>query len=204
MPVNEIHAPIYIKGKLATPAYPAGHAFRLYFLIGCTWLTGVSGDEENWRIALAGSPVGGSVQSLIDNLFDRAEPVIPSGSSVKQIELWESHAGANTLVHLNPLPEGNSYGGSSSHVASSYTMLVFGTALRPQFKFTMFDGGTGDPQGSTAAQPPDTDDGGLGWLFLKSNYPLANNDGERLTRIVSVNTGYNRKLARSYGRSVTP
>jgi hypothetical protein len=190
-------------GKLATPAYPAGHQFRLYFNLGSTWSPGASGDEENWRINIGGSPVG-SVNALVDNVFDRLGGVLKEDSSITQLELWESAVGENTLVHLNTLPSGNNYGTNGGGVASSYWMYVFGTSLREQFRFTVFDGTNGDPQKFAPDSVPDTDDGSAAWMFLKSAYPLANNDGIRLTRMVSKNTGYNRKLARSYGRTVSP
>lgn len=203
MPVNEIHAPIYIKGKIATPAYPAGHAFRLYFHLGSTWSVGAEGDEENWRILSPGAVDAGSVSGCVDNLFDRAGGLLPENSHITQIELWESADGANELVHLNPLPTGNSYG-SGAGIASASAIYVFGTALRPQFRFTLFDGGNVAPQRVAPYTPTTEDDGTIQWFFLKSPYPLANNDGLRLTRSVSFNSGYNEALKKKYGRTIVP
>lgn len=203
MPINEINAPYYIKGKYGTAAYPKGHAFRLYFKSGTVLSVGLSGDEENWRVVVDGTDQG-SVAALVADLFTRAHSIVPANTHILSLELWHSIPDApNVLVHLNTLPEGNSYG-SGAGFAAGYTMLVFGTELRPQFRFTFFDGVSVAPQKVALETPPAEDDGTLEWLFIKSDYALANNDGEKLTRPVSGNTGYNRKLARTYGRAVAP
>lgn len=203
MPVNEINAPIYIKGKYATPAYPQGHAFRLYFASGCSWSPGLTGDENNWRV-MEGTTDRGSVASIVHEVFTRIGSGVPSGTAVTEIELWHSIPNAeNVLDHLNSLPEGNEYG-SGAGVAAAYLMYVFAGALRPQFRFTWFDGANVSPQKYPPTTPPNADNGTIHWYFVKSTIPFATNDGIRLTREVSGNTGYNRKLARSYGRAVTP
>lgn len=203
MPINEILAPYYLVGKLATPAYPLGHQFRLYFQTGYTLVVGPSGDEENYHVHV-GATDKGSISALVHSLFTRAGALIPASSHVLEIALWQSVFGApNILIHLNSLPVSNTYG-SGEGIASAYSMYVFGTALRPQFRCTFFDGVYVNPQKATFATPPDTDDDSVGWLFIKSGYGLSNNDGEKLTRPVSFDTGYNRKLARSYGKTISP
>jgi hypothetical protein len=203
MPLNEIHAPVYIKGKYTTAAYPTGHAFRLYFASGCSFVTGGTGDEENWHLH-EGSTDRGGVQGIVHDVFSRAHESLPLHTAVSQIELWQSIPDApNVLLHLNPLPEGNDFG-SGAGIASAYLMQVYAGALRPQWRFTIFDGAYASPQKYPPTTPPSGDDGTLPWLFTKSPVPYATNDGIRLTRMVSYSTGYNRKLARAYGRSVTP
>lgn len=203
MPENEILAPVYIKGKIATPVYPAGHAFRLYFRAGTSFVVGDTGDEDNWRVVRAGDDKG-SIAGMLDNLFDRASTRLPADSTITEIALWHSVPNApNVLDHYNTLPIGNDYG-SGAGIASAYAMYVYGAALREQFRFTLFDGAFADPQKYPATSAPVGDDGSVTWFFTRSDYGLATQDGLPLVREVSSNTGYNRKLARSYGRSITP
>lgn len=203
MPLNEINAPCYIKGKYTTPAYPQGHAFRLYFASGCSFVVGSSGDENNWRLH-EGTTDRGAVSAIVHEVFSRIGAGVPEGTAVSQIELWHSIPDApNVLDHLNDLPTGNEYG-SGAGIAAAYQMIVFAGALRQQFRFTWFDGANVSPQKYPPTTPPDTDNGTIHWYFTKGTIPFATNDGIRLTREVSGNTGYNRKLARSYGRAITP
>ena len=203
MPVNEIHAPIYIKGKYSTPVYSSGHAFRLYFAAGCTWSVGASGDEDNWRL-MEGTTDHGPVSGLIHDLFSRVDASLPANSHILEIELWHSVPGApNVLDHLNTLPSGNTFG-TGAGVAAAESIYVYGGALRQYYKLYLFDGGFVAPQRFAGHVPTTADDGTLAWAFLKSGIPYATNDGIRLSREVSENTGYNRKLARRYGRSITP
>lgn len=202
MPENEINAPVYIKGKISTPVYPLGHAFRFYFVTGTSWTVGASGDEDNWRLQQGGSPVA-SVNSILNEVFTRVGAALPDHSHVAEIELWHSAPGENILEHLNPLPLGNDYG-SGVGKASAYYMQVYAGSLRNQWRFTTFDGAFAEPQRYPPTTPPDIDDGSTAWYFLKSTIPFATNDGIRLTRMVSENSGYNRKLARTYGRTIAP
>jgi len=203
MPTNEIYAPYYLKGKYVTPAYPDGHAFRLYFATGTVCSVGHEGDEDNWRIVADGVDVG-SVSGCVHDLFTRAATILPVGSSISQLEVWQAIPnGPNLLVHLNTLPLGNSFG-SGAGVASAYAMYVFAGPLRQKFRFTWFDGALVSPQRYAPHVPPLADDSSVAWFFLRSAYPMATNDGIRLVTEVSENVGYNRKLARSYGRTITP
>lgn len=203
MPENEILAPVYIKGKYVTAVYPLGHGFRLYFATGCSFVPGPTGDENNWHL-LEGSTDRGSVDAIVHGLFSRAAIALPAHSSISEIELWHSVPSApNVLDHFNTLPSGNDYG-SGAGVASAYDMQVYGGALRNYFRFTFFDGANVAPQKYPPVTPPSSDDGSLAWYWLNSNIPFATNDGIRLIRMVSENVGYNKKLARSYGRTITP
>lgn len=203
MPVNEIHAPFYLKGKIATPVYNQGHAWRLYFEAGTTMTPGLAGDEDNWRIVRDGDDKG-SVDACVDDLFSRFTTALPANSHVTEIEIWQSIPDAeNLLVHLNTLPLGNSYG-TGGGVASAFMMQVYGTALREQFRFTVFDGDLVSPQRYPPVSPPVSDDGGLTWFFVRSDWGIATNDGIKITRQISSNTGYNKKLARKYGRTISP
>lgn len=202
MPVNEINAPVYAKIKYVTPAYGAGHWLRVYFATGTSFVGGAVGDETNWRIQVAGSPVQ-NMKAIVDQLFQRSETVLPPSTEIETIELWQSAAGANILQHLNPVPLG-SFGTANPAVASSYYIEMFSGALREPYRYTMFDGTDGRPQRSVASAPPSGDDDSLEWYMLNSTIPFATQDGIRLTSAKSINIGYNRKLAKAYGRSVTP
>jgi hypothetical protein len=203
VPVNEIHAPVYIKGKVQTPAYPTGHNFRLYFTTGCSWSPGAEGDEENWRL-MEGATDRGAVSGIVFKVFDLNRQFWPAGSHISQIELWHSIPDAdNVLDHVNELPPADPVWVGAG-VASAYTMWVFQTALKKKFRLTNFDANTASPQKSPFPSVPDADDGSFGWYFLKGTVPFANNDGIRLTTGVSFNTGYNKALARKYGRTISP
>lgn len=202
MPVNEINAPVYAKVKYVTPAYGAGHWLRVYFALGSSFVAGVLGDETNWQLQIGGSPVG-NMKGIVDQIFGRVANVLPASTEIETIELWASASGANILQHLNPVPLG-SFGAAAVAVASSYYIEVFSGPLREPFRFTVFDGTDGRPQRSVALAPPALDDASLEWYLLNSDIPFATNDGVRLTAAKSINIGYNRKLAKSYGRSVTP
>jgi hypothetical protein len=203
MPVNEILAPVYVRSKYVTPAYPQGHVFTVYFAAGCTWSPGASGDEDNWRL-MEGGTDHGAISGIMHEIFTRAAGRLPASSALSEIALWHSIPSSdNVLDHFNTLPSGNSYG-SGDGFASAYWMGIFQSTLRQKYKMTFFDGGAVDPQKYPGVTPPSGDDSSLGWYILKSGIPFATNDGIRVVANASVSTGYNRKLAKSYGRTVTP
>lgn len=203
MPTNEILAPVYAKVKYVTPQYSKGHQLRLYFASGCSWSAGDEGDEANWRLK-EGATDHGPVSTIVFNIFNRADALLPNPTTITSIELWHSIPNApNVLDHLNTLPP-DSVVGSATGVAAAYLMYVFAGALRPTFRLTFFDTPDAKPQKYPPTTPPESDNGTLFWYMLKSGIPFATQDGIRLTRSVSGNTGYNRRLARTYGRTVAP
>lgn len=203
MPTNEIHAPVYAKGKLSTPAYPDGHRFVLYFAAGSSFVPGLTGDEENWRLMNGGDDKG-AMSQIVFETFSRNRMYYPAGSHIKEIELWHSVPDAeNVLDHINTLPPADPIW-SGAPTAAAYTMFVMQTALRSKFRWTCWDGPNPAPQKYPFPTIPQVDDSSFGFWMLKGDVPFANNDGIRLTTGVSLNQGYNRRLARSYGRTVTP
>lgn len=203
MPTNEILAPVYVVGKYATPAYPTGHQMRIYFQTGTTLVPGLTGDEDNWRVMRGGDDKG-SIADLMSDVMQRAGGLVPDNTSWVELALWHSVPSApNVLDHFNTLPTGNSYGVGVG-IAAAYTMYVFAGALVPKFRLNYFDGAQVNPQRYPPNPVPNADDGSIEWLFEKSDWGLATQDGIKLIRGVSVNTGYNRKLAKSYGRTITP
>ncbi|MEO5645855.1 MAG: hypothetical protein ABIQ91_00035 [Candidatus Paceibacterota bacterium] len=203
MPENEIHAPVYIKGKVATAVYPDGHAYRLYFASGSSWGAGAVGDENNWRL-MEGATDHGAISGIVFQVFDRLRGFMPAGSTIKSIELWHSIPEApNVLDHINALPPANPTC-IGTPVAASYSMYVLETALRKQFRMSVFDGSNPAPQKFPFPSVPVSDDASFAWYMVGGTIPFANNDGLRLTTGASLNQGYNRKLARSYGRTISP
>lgn len=203
MPVNEIHAPVYVKGRISTPAYPDGHRFHLYFATGSAYTPGLEGDAENWRLTFDGADVG-SLSAIVFETVSRNRMYYPAGSHIKEIELWHSIPNAdNVLDHINPLPPADPIF-TGAPTAAAYTMFVMQTALRAKFRWTCWDGPNPAPQKYPFPTMPEGDDSSFGWWMLKGDVPFANNDGIRLTTGVSLNQGYNRALARSYGRTTTP
>jgi hypothetical protein len=83
-------------------------------------------------------------------------------------------------------------------------MFVATTADRSKARFTFFEWLDASPQRTSMSAPPTSDDGNLNWYLCKGLVPFANNDGKRLTSLISQNVGYNRRLANRYGRAITP
>jgi len=203
MPTNEIHAPYYVKGKIETPAYPVGHAYTLYFAAGTTFEDGSVGDEDNWRLQFDADDKG-ALSAIVFEVFSRSRMYYPAGSHIGSIELWQSIPDApNVLVHVNTLPPADPIF-TGTPTAAAYTMFVMQTALKAKFRWTCWDGPNPAPQRYPFPTIPDEDDSSFGFYMLKGEIPFANNDGIRLTSGVSLNQGYNRALAKSYGRNVVP
>lgn len=200
MPVNEILAPFYIKVKYSTGI--ANHQLRAYFQTGSTLdIPGLNPDN----MAIIAPSAGGtfSINTIVGNMFDRTKQNLKPDTTITAIEVWQSQTGQNLFVGLNQLPAVVTYG-TGAQVASSYFTTVYSAANRKKFRLTYFDGAAVSPQRTAAPQPPTIDNTGLDWYLLRSGVPFATQDGFRLTLVGSYNTGYNRKLARRYGRAVTP
>lgn len=203
MPTNEILAPYYLRVKYATPAYPLGHSWVGYFAAGTTVAAGAEGDEDNLRLSIGGDDLG-ALSGIVHQIFTRAAGRLPADTNLTEIALWRSFPSAPNALHaFIPLPETMDYG-TGSGFAAAYNIGVYGAALRNYYRCTFFDGGDAKPQRYPPNVAPDGDDGSLVWYLTKGTVPWATNDGLRLIRQVSENTGYNRKLARSYGRTITP
>jgi hypothetical protein len=200
MPVNEILAPYYVKYRYTTPF--AAHQGRLYFETGAELGTEGPLSPSSWTIRGSAAIQSVPIKDLVFQVINRMKSVIKPTVTLTNIEVWQSAAGVNTLVGLNDLPTVNTFTGGAGF-AAAYNMVVFGTGVRQKFRLTFFDTASTDPQRVSLAQPPAVDDGFIGWYMLKSLVPFATQDGVRLTRTISQNTGYNRKLARAYGRFLT-
>lgn len=144
------------------------------------------------------------IADVVDKVFTRATPWLPSGTVVQSIQLWEAVVSdANTFVTAIT-PKGGTTYGSTSGTASAYMMFVFQAATRQKARITFLDTHYVAPQREGMVSPPVSDDGSLVWLVIRSEIPFATSDGAPLTLPMSVNYGYNRRLARKYGRDMTP
>jgi hypothetical protein len=202
MPVNEILAPFYSIAHYHTSARPIGHNIRLYFdevpAFGgaSTVFTGYTDAdhllgwtlEEIWSEVVFRAALDGGLGAL---LFD-------------YVEMWTSEDGVNTFEGFDPDDYTGIVGGASDGVAAAYLMWMTKAAHREQFRLTFFDTANASPQRFPVAAPPTVDDGTLEWFLINSVVGFVTNDNLPLVTVPSINSGYNRKLARSYGRSVAP
>lgn len=201
MPVNEILAPYYLKVKWNSGI--ARHLMHIYFETGSSLNAGAPLTPNDRKIQGASSLVDVPISEVVFQVFNRAASGLRAGTAVESIEIWKSEPGANTFVQNNDVSSA-SVGGSGPGVAASYYMEVYAAADRSKYRLTFFEWLTASPQRYPFTAPPSSDDGHLGWYLLKGLVPFATNDGKRLTTGISSNVGYNRRLARSYGRAIAP
>lgn len=197
MPLNEILAPAYIRVKWASPI--ASHNLTLYF--SQPTAVGVLSGDVGQLVGVDTIPYTEIVRQIADR-FRLAAGVAIQG--VESIEVWSSNPGApNTFQGFAPPPTSLS-GVTPPYVASAYRMWIFGqTQTRQKMRLTGFEAISASPQKFTEVVPT-ADDGGIGWYVLRSGVPFATQDGLRVSTYLSLNQGYNRKLARSYGRNIQP
>jgi hypothetical protein len=202
MPINEILAPFYAIVKYTTAARPQGHNLRLYFDAIPTY----EADETVFGTYTdAGHTEGWSLQSIVDEFLSRWVAQSPNGVvTVSEVSMWESEDGVNTFKGLDPDDYSGSAHGSGVGIASAYSMYVFKAADRSQMRYTLFEAADAKPQRFPLSAPPATDDDSLEWFVVRSAVNFVTNDNKPITIAASGNTGYNRKLARSYGRAITP
>lgn len=196
MPVNEIEAPQYLKVKYSTPV--ASHNLTLYFAEPTEFLNNVDPGQSDGNAVIPYTEIVGEV-------LNRAKALGGvSISGVNTIEIWAGNViGQNTFQGFAEPPVIG--GGAVGHVASSYRMWIYGQINdRQKMRLTLFEAVSASPQKFTEGQPPAIDDGTLSWYVLKSGVPFSTQDGLRVTTYLSLNQGYNRKLARSYGRELQP
>lgn len=201
MPINQILAPHYMKVKYRTPS--ATHTVRFYFETGSTLAPGALASPNDWTIRGAAAVQDVKISEVVDEMFTRARTSLPANTVVTSIELWQAANGPNLFLHNNDLPTTNSFG-LGTGFASAYSTVVFSAANRQKYRLTFFDGAFVAPQRDAAVTPPTLDNNSNEWYVMRSLVPFATQDGHRINSVLSYNTGYNRKLARSYGRQVVP
>lgn len=202
MPItNEILAPYYLKVKYVTPA--ARHTMTLYFAEGSIIEPVPSLTPTAYRVKASANATPVNIAIAIGQVFSRVSTVLYQNTVVDEIQIWQSATGNNSFFAYNPVPSSPSYG-SVNGVAAAYFAAVYASADRQLYRQFYFDAIDAKPQRNAGYSPQDTDDNTLAWYMLKSDVPFATQDGKRLVRQISTNTGYNRKLARAYGRQVAP
>lgn len=201
MPVNEILAPYYLKVKYNTLV--ARHLCHMYFETGAVLSDPPLLAPNDWGIQGVSSLVVTPISTLVWEIFHRVRAGLNSGTIVEEIQIWQGGAGVTNFIGSNVVSP-TAIGASATGIASAYDMEVLQSPDRSKFRISFFEWLDSRPQRYSASQPPTIDDGTVGWYFLKGAVPFATNDGKRLSQIISSNVGYNRRLARRYGRQVTP
>lgn len=200
MPTNEILAPYYLKVRVNTGV--ARHTHKFYFQTGCS-MAAQGTTPVSFNVVPSGGGVGTPVVDIVAQIFTRMKSVVPPGSALEGIEIWQAETGANNFLAYNPLPTGlPAFTGVK--VAASYYMMVFEAANRQKYRLMLFDGVESRPQRLPFLEPPAVDDGSMGWYAIHGNGFLATQDGGQIVRGVSENIGYNRALAKRYGRQIVP
>lgn len=201
MPLNEILAPAYLKVSYDTGIYV--HQIRAYL-------------DGLWTLPDPGEPTlfeldhtvgGGSTPALeiVTEIFTRAHAFLPTDTIVTGCELWHSVSGSNVFVGFNDFPDSDEIGTSDvTGIAAATIVMMFSGAARQPFRMTFADTGDAKPQRFAGSTPPDVDNDSLPWYMLKSGVPFVTNDNIKLSLWRSTSTGYNRKLARLYGRNIIP
>lgn len=202
MPLNEITAPFYCIVHYFTDAYPTGHVFRLYL----DSIPSYGSSSTLFTSYTDAGHVGGwTLHDIIDEVLSRFYGVTAFAAyTIGDVEMWESEDGLNTFVGLDPDDYSDIAVGAGDGVASAYGMFVVKAADRSQFRLTLFENNDARPQRFPRSNPPLVDDDTLDWFFVRSAVKFVTNDNKPITNVSSMNIGYNRKLARSYGRSVQP
>jgi len=142
------------------------------------------------------------ISSIVAEIYSRMRTVGCAITSVDEINIFNSAAGANVFVGTAPNP--TLTGALPGHVASAYVMLVFAAANRQKTRITGFEAADARPQRYPGSPVPVTDNGSTEWYVIRSPAPFATQDGFPVTQYKSFNTGYNRRLARAYGRILQP
>jgi hypothetical protein len=198
MPINEILAPSYVRLQYANSV--ASHGLVLYFanLAVQNITTGV------WELPNAdlvgATPVADIVQSVA-NRFNTAGAGL---TVIDQIELWRGVTGGANVFEDYVQPVQPTVAPTGTRVASSYVMYVFSAQNRQKARMTGFEYVSASPQRLRPDNIPAIDDGSLQWYVINGNIPFSTQDGIRLKTFLSFNFGYNRKLAKKYGRDIAP
>lgn len=206
MPINEILAPAYSIMHYRTTTHNRLHSVRLYFDEVPVLDTG----DDEWVFPSyidAAHTTGWSLNGIWDTVIARMNDLLTNllpAFTVVDVEVWKSEDGINTFLGYDPDDYTPITGGGGTSIAAAYVMSVTRTALKKPFRLTFMDTADARPQRYQASPPPDADNDTINWFLVKSAVRFTNQDGERLVLTSSHNTGYNRKLARSYGRLLTP
>lgn len=208
MPVNEIMAPSYLRIKYTTHA--SQHNLTIY-MNGLIRVNPSPVDENILQFAPATNPTWTALETPILDLIMRAyKDGSVAAPTVDSIEAWQSVVGGENVFVGYGNPQTISSGSATLGTASGYRHYRFrtvdNTTPRQQAQFTFYESQVNvAPQRSSFGTVPTTDNGTFVWKVEKG---LANwftsQDGYVITNASSLSLGYNRKLARSYGKRLTP
>lgn len=203
MPLNEITAASTSVMKYVTDTNHE-HQVRLYF--DAVPVADENGVFQFPTYTSTAHPTGWSLRDIWAEVWERLAldtsrvPAI----TVSEVEVWESALGDNVFVGIDGGDYTTVVGGAAASIAAAYKMMLFKAANRAQFRLTIFDTGDAKPQRTIIPPQPATDNGSIGWFMVKSEVGFVTNDNLPLVTLATQNTGYNRKLARSYGRQLEP
>jgi hypothetical protein len=182
--------------------WAARHVARLYLPSGT--ITSVGTDIRHAALVDATLNPNGSVPQYVylwyQVMYHNRGLV---GPTIDSIVIWQSAPGANTLLgYAEPVQPTS---GPNLGIASSYIMLS-GTAIsgpsRQRFKLTFFEAASSsNPQRFSGNVLPVAGNESV-WDYLLS--VVVTQDGLSPVIVRSTNVGYNRKLARRYGRTIQP
>ena len=202
MPVNEILAPFYAKVFYRVGTLPT-HSIRLYFdAIPSYSAGGAVFDTYTDADHLTGWTLHDIIKE-IDTRLALATTQYPS-IEVIRVERWEGVTGANAFRGYDPADYSDVDDGVASSIAAAMFSWVIQTDERDNYRFSIIDSGDSKPQRFEIPQPPVLDNDGISWFFLRSAVQFTNQDGVRLTRMVSNNTGVSDYHAKRYGKTVIP
>lgn len=204
MPINEILAESYAHVHYGTIARPRGHDFRLYFSSVPTldptdgFVFSTYTDAEHLT--------GWTLSEIVKELYRRLGNVaggVPAWTGVSA-EMYQGVSGANLFLGIDTGDWSGGFSGVGGSVASAFTTYNMGAANRQNYRWTTFDGGHVNPQKIAGGVAPTEDDDSVPWFMTKSPVNFVTQDNEDLVLLKSITYGYNRKLARSYGKEVSP
>jgi len=162
-----------------------------------------SNDPNDWFWNTSLPTPEQNVASAVGNLYTRYNQVNGTDlRSIFSVQLWRSYPNANNQWVADLIPP--SLTDPVPGVASSYLTQVYKGANRQKFVLNLYDSSDGKPQTGTGYSPTTLDDGTPQWWLLNSGIPFSTQDGQRLAAQMSNNTGYNRRLAKAYGRTLVP
>lgn len=201
MPVNEILAPFYMRVSYQT--WASVHNVTLY--LGSGTIT-PSGQDFLHSAAVSPSNSTGSLQNYVKQVFDIFYGSIGIlAPSILSIDLFQS-VPSSPNIYLGPILKPSLIAGATKGVAASYIMLS-GTSVsastRQNWRLMFFESVTGtNPQRFVEDWSQTTS---LFYpLYLNAQQGLMVTQDGYTPILRSYNIGYNRKLARRYGRLLTP
>lgn len=202
MPVNQIEAPYYL--RIVYQTWASTHNLTLY--LGSGTLTPNGADYQHSAADLPAVNPGGYLSKLVQDVFDafyHYRAVQPP--SIISIDLYQSLPGPNTFV--GSIKPSQPLSGTSQGTAASYVMLTgigqSNAINRQTWRLMLFEAVINPaPQRYVVDWSQLTSEFHYLYLYSQQN-ALVSQDGGKIS-LRSMNIGYNRKLARRYGRLLFP